>query len=818
MRRAIRNLLCLLALTTNSAAVARLANVPLSPAGTPPGFSELESPRVTLVDVYFGDRKVGEGSATTRPGFLRFRSPTELIAKLPQVIAAPELTSALGADLPTNSQAVCSASNMTNCGVLSPEIVGIIYDEDHFRVDLFFNPRFLKTAHANTQGYLPASDAPLSLTNALGFTASGAVGGPSVYNIQNRTIIGLKNARLRANTSMASRLGFVADDFVGELDSRNLRYSAGLFWSPGNDFVGQRRLIGAGFGTQFDTWADQESLRGTPLILFLPQPSRVELLVDGRLVSSRTYSAGNNQLDTSGLAAGSYSVVLRIHQSNGVVREDRRFFVKNAQVPPAGHPIFYAYAGLLANTALHRPISLSKTFYYQGGTAWRLTNNIALDLAILGTRRKAIMEAGGWFIKGPVRLRAAALASTAGDLGGLLQLSTTGHGPLNVSFDLRRIWSYDGRPLVPLPSYAGSFDVAPPTGVQLATGSYMQAIGSIGLRVGDGYLSLIGSYRKDRSFEAEYAVGPSINLPVLSHNGVQFVLEASAQRTRTTTVGFVGARMLFSSGPLSLLSSIGRSFQGERAGGPAISRVVTNMTAQYSHQTENDTLITAEGGLDRNIASSTMHAGGAVYSKLGNLRADVLRNLKGPGGTQYDVAFQSGMAAGARSATWGARDVEQSAVIVSLGGNASNAVFDVLVNEVPKGHIKVGQRLPLFLPPYRTYKIRMVPTAAAAVSYDASERSVTLYPGNVHPLAWQAETFFTLFAQAVSSEGKPIADAVVQSTKAIGQTDNNGFFQIDVRRGDPISIARSNAPPCHLALGRLIVRNDFVSLGKVVCE
>lgn len=805
-----------LALTISAPAAA--ASATFTAVGTPADFDELADPRVTLVDVYFGAVKVAETLAVTQPGSLQFQSPGDVLAKLPQVIATPELNSALASSLPTNSAMACSQSNAGNCGLLAPQVIGIIYDEDHFRVDVFINPKFLRASHAGREGYLPTPSASLSLTNGLGMNASGTVGGSSEFNLQNRTIVGLGSARLRANTSLSSNLGLIVDDVVGEVDFRNLRYSAGLFWAPGNEFAGQRRIIGAGVGTQFDTWADQQSLHGTPLILFLTQPARVELLVDGRLISSRSYAAGNVDVDTSALSDGSYSVLLRIHQSNGGVREERRFFVKNAQVPPAGHPIFYAYAGVLANTRRHQPISPSGTFYYQTGTAWRLTNNFALDASALGTQHKAIVQAGAWFIRGAVRLRAAGLASSAGDAGALLQMSTGGHGPLNISFDLRRIWSHDGKPLIPQPSFASTFDLTPPTGVQLANGSYTQATGSIGWRVGSGYVSVIGSYRKDRNVRADYTIGPSVNWPLVTRNEVQVVLEASAQRTRMTTAGFAGIRVLFASGHMSMLSTVGHGFQ-TRSGDSqrSISRAVSTFTAQYSSGTEDGTLLHLEGGVDRNIATSTVHGGGNVSSRFGNLRADLLRSFEDTGGTQYDVAFQSGMALDTHAAALGARDTEQSALVISVGGDASSATFNVLVDDVARGQVKVGQRLSLFVPAYRMYKVRLVPAAVLPVSYDTAAREVTLYPGNVRSLVWRAESYFTAFGQAVLRDGTPIADSLVQTSKGIAQTDANGYFQIDLRRDDPITIARGDGT-CRVTLGQVVVKNDFASIGKVVCQ
>jgi len=696
-------------------------------------------------------------------------------------------------------------------------MIGIIYDEDHFRVDVFVNPRFLSTLPSTHEGYLPAPDSSLSLTNSIGLAASGTVGGSSLFNVQNRTVVALRNARLRTNTSVASHLGLVVDDFVGEVDSKDLRYSAGLFWTPGNDFTGHRRIIGAGFGTQFDTWADHDSVYGTPLVVFLAEPARVELLVDGRLITSRSYPAGNNDIDTSALPTGSYSVVLRIHQSNGSVREETRFFVKVAQVAPIGHPIFYAYGGLLASTRSYHGVRPSSTAYYQAGAAWRLTNSFALDVTALGTQHKAIVEGGGWLLRGPARLRAAGLVSTGGDAGALLQLSTGGQGPINIVFDLRRIWSRDGKPLIPLPTDIDTFGSTPLTSVQLATGSYTQATASVGLRLGSGYLSILGSYRKDRHFASDYSVGPSINLPVITRNRLQLVFDASAQRTRTTTSAFAGFRLLVTSGRMSVVGTLGHSYQ-ENGGSRSRSRAVGSVTAQYSAQNQDGTLVNLEGGADRTVDASVIHAGGTIDSRVGDLRADVSHNLEGRGGTQYGVAFQSGMAVARHGAIWGGRDIDQSALVVSVQGDAAETTFQVLVNEVARGYVKAGHRLSLFVPAYRTYKVRLVPTAASAVTYDTAAREVTLYPGNVRPLVWRAQSYFTIFAQAMTPKGLPIANALVQTAKSVAETDANGYFQIDVHHDDSIMIAKADEPACRVKLGRFTLKDGFASIGKVICQ
>lgn len=797
-----------------SAAVARLST------DAPAGFDELGSEHVVAVDVYFGGRKIGEALAISRPGVLKFRSPDGLLEAIPNLIVTPDLEAAIGGELPTNSDRACAASNAKDCGLLNPELLGIIYNEDRFRVDLFVNRKFLRTVPAGDQGYLPSPDSGFSATDTFGVDASGTIGGHSNYNLQNRTIFAIRDARIRADTAVASGLGVLVDDLVAEVDRRDLRYSGGLFWAPANEFVGQRRILGAGIGTQFDTWADHESLRSTPLVVFLPDPARIDVVVDARLVSSRSYPAGNVEVDTSGLAEGSYPVLLRIEHANGSVEEQRRFFVKNSQVPATGHPIFYAYAGVLANTRKDEPISPSNTIFYEAGAARRLTNNIALDVEALGTQHKAMVEAGGWLLHSGARLRAAGLVSSAGDWGALVQLATAASGPFSMSLDVRRIWSRDGGPLIPLPSSITSFDVAPNVGVQLANGSYTQATASLGLRLANGFLSVVGSYRKDRHFPADYTIGPNLSMPLITRNDVQLVFEASAERTRTTTAAFAGLRLLLSSGHSAIGARIGYASQQDKSGSePSNSRLVGNVSEQLSEQTAGGTLMNIEADADRNITSSTVHAEGLISSRLGELRADLLQSLEGDRERpQYNLAFQSGLAIGASASIWGSRELEQSAIIVSVRGDAKDAAFTVLVDDTPRGKVVVGHHLALFVPAYRSYRVRLVPTASESISFDTAEHDVTLYPGNVRTLSWSADSYFTIFGQALSPNGSPLGNALVESPKGIAETDPNGYFQIDLRNGDPVKIKDDGNRSCQLSLGKVTPKDDFASVGKVICE
>ena len=124
-----------------------------------------------------------------------------------------------------------------------------------------------------------------------------------------------------------------------------------------------------------------------------------------------------------------------------------------------------------------------------------------------------------------------------------------------------------------------------------------------------------------------------------------------------------------------------------------------------------------------------------------------------------------------------------------------------------------GKRLP-----GASREVRIRSVGATSVEYDSAARSITLYPGNVANLNWTAQSLLTLFGQAVRPDGSPIRDAAVQSQRGIGETDDRGYFQIDVAGADTLSFTTGQAPPCHVAVPAARHDKELLSLGKVICR
>jgi outer membrane usher protein FimD/PapC len=199
------------------------------------------------------------------------------------------------------------------------------------------------------------------------------------------------------------------------------------------------------------------------------------------------------------------------------------------------------------------------------------------------------------------------------------------------------------------------------------------------------------------------------------------------------------------------------------------------------------------------------------------LRADVLDNLEGRGGLQYGITAQSAVAMSGTEVGVGARELEDSAIIVDVGGDAGNSTFQVMVNGSSEGHVRAGGSLSIHLEPYRAYEVRLRPDGAAPVTFDADAQTVTLYPGTVRVVRWTAHSYFTAFGKAVSPDGTPLANAMVKAPHSIGETDDNGYFQVDVANDDMLTFTRGSQR-CEVRVTGAKPTNDLASLGKVICQ
>jgi hypothetical protein len=783
--------------------------------GEPEGFAGLTEAQSLLVDLYFGGERRGEAKISIAPGSIRFADPAAVVALLPGLTDPAAIEAALAASsLAPNAQLACSASSdRARCGRLSPDVVGVILDRDRFRLDIFLNPRFLAIRDDIEAEFIPEPQAGLAMINQVGAVISGELGTPATfYNFQDTFVLANGERRLRAELSYANELGFGAERVALEWDRPGLRYSAGALWAPGSEIAGRRKLLGLGLETQIDTRLDRDEILGSPVVVYLDQRARVDVVRDGRVLYSAIYEAGNQQVDTASLPDGSYDIVLRIEEPGRPAREERRFFSKSRRIPSEGRTDFFAFAGMLVDDPDRGSLDPSDHPYLQGGIAHRLGENWAIAGGIEASDLGASAQIAATLLTPVALFRAAAVADDEGTYGGILQLMSAGTSRLGFNFDLRRIESGADAAVTPAPRPVSLASIA----LAGAGGSYSQAGGVVSYSLAN--LRVMGSffYRDDEAERARYSIGPAVEWDVLRKGPFTLTLRGDATATERGNAGFagislrvLGGRSTYTAlgggrasdvsdddlgeGPVAALSG---SWNEDLGGGEL------SLGAGYEHQPQQD-----------NVVLSTEYR-----HHLGTLAGDLVRSdTPAETVTQYSLGFQTTFAAGAGALEVAGKTTTESLIVVRIDGARDSDRFEVLVNEQLAGTIIGAAPFTLALPAYRAYDVRIRPTGEDLLAYDNATRRIGLYPGTVARLDWTAAPVTIRFGRLVEPNGAPVRGASITGKGVWSETDDEGYFQIEAPDDAKLTVTTRDgrAYPTVLPAG---ARGEGIArIGEVVC-
>ena len=803
------------------------ADTPRVSAGAPAGFDALLTPQEAVVDVFIGGRAIGQTRVRYAGGRIAFLDIDMVLARIPDLIDTAAVRAVLAApDLDAHATLLCPSDadgqpGAATCGVLKPEVAGVMFNEARFRVDVFIHASRLAVRAATERQYLPAPDAGLSLVDQLGGTIAGS-GGDADYSIQNRAILGYRDGRLRGDLSYSSRYGLVADTLVAELDRPGLRYAAGAMWAPGIDLTGRRKIVGVGVQSQTDTRLDRTSIAGSPLVVSLPFRSRVDILRDGRLLTSRIYDAGNQALDTSGLPDGAYEVVLHVQEAGGASRDERRFFTKNAAIAAVGEPIVFAYGGLLANDRRGRLIAVSRKPFYEAGVARRLSPHLALDATVMGTDTTALVEIGGYWLTTAAQVRAAALASVRGQVGMLVQTYSSGAGRLNYAVDARRVWSAGDCPLIPIGEPRGYDIVSIDRAAQLSAGSFMQANATVSYTLKPGQIGVSGFYRSDARSSRSYGIGPTAVFPLAERAGMQVMLRGDMTLSNRGTSAFLGLSFQRLRGSSSVTASMGaRSTSG--TGSNDGTALVGDIGGSWQKPGVLGGDLAVSGGVEREVDGTLARGHADLRTRVATVYADVAQPIGGSNGaTQYGMSFQTTAVATGKSVRFQGLDRSDSAILVAVDREADGvpqgAPFEVLVDNMTRGIVLAGGTLSVPVASYRRYAVRVRSVGSALMRVDGVARQVSVYPGTVAQVRWSAQRVVAMFGRIAWADGTPVANAAVYAADAIGSTDDNGYFQIEAGSRTVLRIKAIDGRQCRLPVTATASTEGYAALGTLRCD
>lgn len=780
----------------------------------PEGYSVLAGRQTMVVDVFFGGRRVSEARIEAEHGRIAFADPAAVTAAIPGLKDRAKVQAMLAVELPSNAPLVCSlGSDRSACGRLDPDGLGVIFDRDSFRVDLFLDPALLEVEGAGA-AYLPAPTGGLSLINAVGAVVSGTVGeGGELYDVSDRLLVGRGQSRAIADVGYSSEIGFRAEEVVLQVDRPEMRFLGGAFWAPGTELIGRRKLLGAGIESQIDTRLDKEEIRANPLVVFLTQRSRIDIVRDGRILSSRSYEAGNQRIDTAGLPDGAYDVVLRITGSDGVVREEGRFFNKSRNIPSLGRQDFFVFAGVSIDDSYG--LAPSDEPFAQAGWARRLDDWIAVDATVTYLDEEVAVQAGGTLVTPLAIVYGALLGTSEGTRGGLIQVGSGGYSRLNFSADLRHL-EVRGDPGL-LSGVA--FDLAEAADLPQAPGgdrawSYWQGGATVSWSVAN--LQLFGSafYRKNDDARASYGVGPSVRWEFLQQSLLRLALDGNAAFTDRGTTGYLGVSLSLAGARSSYSARGGRRFSNV-AGEPE--GFAGALSGGWHTRGPGGSEVDLGAGYEREPERNNLTVSGQLRGRAASLNADVLHSENGRSQTQYNAGAQTVFAIGAGVVEVQSRNSGDSMLVVRLDGARESDRFEVLVDDAPAGELAGGGSLSLPMPSYRAYDVRLRAIGGQLTAYDGASRRVGLYPGTVQVLEWDVHPIRIIVGRLLHDDGTPVAGASLRAPGGLAETDMAGHFQIEVTDDSSLEVLLADGSSYRVQLPSRAGETEWASVGEVRC-
>ena len=784
----------------------------------PPGFEALTAGQSSLVDVYFGGRFITSQMATFRPGFIELSNPAEIVQRIGDITETNEVINLLTGELNSNASEVCLTDTSDNCGVLVPPIAGVIFDEGRFRVDVFINRRFMVTRKAEVRKYLPPSDAGFALMQNFSGAMSGTSSSDSDnnYTINGSTMASWKENSLQFDWDYSNTNHFSVNQLYGQRDFEGREYSVGLLNASGFgfNFTSDQPMVGARINSSSATREDEAFTSSAPLEVFLPTRGRVEIFRDGRLLDSTFFEAGAQQLNTSRLPSGAYDIEIRVVDEGGsLISTETRFFAKQSEIPPIGEWLFFLESGRIVTRENDSALPESTDQWLsRAGVNRRLFDTLAATGSVAMDNSEALMELGLYHFGPNYEITQSAMLTDDGSAGIYLNGRLT-LGDLALSGNYRRL------------SRSDNFTLEDEDNPTMLGSGFRQHSASLSYPLFGGNFSYRYSLNQNENIDNENEA------PTRTHS-----VEYRRQLFRTRdydgdiTLSFSKA----DDTNIALVSLVMR-YRDDNWDLQFTPQAQMTETDDTRDRTERARLSATWD--DEELLAANLQLNGGIETGTGDERIDgSLRYANRYGRANLTAAHTQGDEdsttswAGSMSTSFltdgevfavGGEDSGDSAIIVNLEGRDGD-VFDVEINSQRRGYAVAGKPSVVALPPFEQYRVTLSPAGTAMYSFDEREKQVTLYPGNVVTLDYEAIPLQLLFGR-LTFNGEPVQNANLVGGSYPSTTDGIGMFQLESKADiKTIRVEMENDWVCQLPIPEAgdsyIVQMGTVELSGSQCQ
>lgn len=810
--------ICLFCFLLQSFSAVHAQTEPVISFEVPEGFDDLLEPQRTLVDIYYNGLMIGSSLANYSLELMSFENPREVFGLLSNLSQPAKVFNAFLLPLATNQSRVCFYQGQTNCGVLVPEVVGIIFDESQLRVDLFVNPLLLEQQALKVSKYLPPSTSGTSMINNISLIAAGGNELEDVYTARVNSILSFDNYRMIANVESDQQNDTRLDQLSFVYEERDLEYQLGTFRTLTNSssFFHQRDFLGFRVQSSLASRTDLEQVSGTKIFVFLNERSQIEVYKDGQLIDSRIYQAGNIELDTRYFPQGSYNIELKIIGDSGQEKIETHFYSKSLALPPTGETLFFAEVGYPEDEKIESYPVAKDDALVRFGVVSRVSDSFGLSSSVVKNSQQETLELGSFWLGNQVELQTNHVVN-ADDEHAAYYLMNIRHPNFFVSASYRRTYTEDL-------SWLNN-------DLRLIAVNNRQTIVNLGIPFERSVLNFFSRTSQQPGFDDIEILGLSWrkNIYRSGRMHLDWTIDASKQKDDERllvglTLRFLNNKSRFES---RVTREVRKTNQNTQQHWNKHSRLSYNnqhasigqtSTSLAFNQTKESDRVSLNSELNNDYGHARMTFEHIKTNSLDNLVTNTILGANTSQNTYVLASRFNFVSSDGEVALGGSRHNNSGVMIDVKSINVDDLEFAVMVNDVERARLRAGTSSFVALPPYKSYRVSLVPKGKTLVQFDNTLRTFSLYPGNIKNLKWQIEQVSIVIMQLVGTNKQVFANAQLKIPKTYARSDDLGWLQLEIKGAGELIFQNAQGQECKIVITEQELTQTISFLGEKQCQ
>lgn len=784
----------------------------------PPGFENLEQQvNTTSLDIYFLGKVIATSVVSYDLKTITIKTPENIIKELKRMLT-PEGFITVRQDLkkkfPQNSKRACGKEHSKiSCGLLTPDTIGVIFDRENLRLDVFINPNLIRKEYITKKNRLPPSTSGASFLHDVNSIYSGSKTKTS-YDIGMNTVLGYKESyfdiessynRISGEDKVKSRYNI--DNALFIMNKWGKNYKAGWAFNRSSFLIGQKRFLGVCVSSSLDQIIDRNSVNTLPIEKFLNTRSKVEIFKNDRLISSRYYDAGYQKLRSNSFPDGTYDVKVRVEDENGNVTETTELFSKDPTLPPFNMWLPYFSVGFLEK-AFERDKDLmpekSGKLLAQGGFSRRILPYLAY--------KQDFMMGRGTFLASPsfnifykeLRMILSAMVSSKGDWGGYFSSRYEFNDYIRPSLTYTTV-KRERHPR----KTGGKFDIIPRS---------------------NRYTLRLGNNSRFENHNLQIAFSNSQPFDAPKDNMLSLNLTSYFDISQTWKLGVSNAFDFKKNESIYLLTFSFHQLDKHVFSNERSYTKTKGQKRDYEHATsyrynwekyDENYKARFSTHLSSGTKSDTFHPKASYsndYFKLSPSLA--LRRIDRKTNQDYLVHFKTAVVnSGTSFALANVKSAENGILVTIDGGD--DAKFKLNINGQPKEMVEGGSSTFVSAPSFKTYEVSLIPNSDRRFKILGMNRQITtVYPGNIAKLSWDVVEIYSLAGKVVDQNGTPVTHYTYENNAFPMEIGEDGFINVEVTTKDKEFILTKNSEEkCKIDLTSINpVQNGMSFNETMVCQ